>query len=71
MIDPEESDRRIEQLERALAQLQTETTYQQIEANLGREKLKKTLNIAVRMAFAMDATLDRMADDLNGSGRGD
>ena len=69
MIDPE-ADRRIKELEQELAQIQTDTTYRQIEANLARELLRETLDIAMRtidgMAAAMDANLQQMANDLNG-----
>lgn len=73
MTEPDDSDRRIAELEVELAQLQTESAYQQIEANLVRQRLKDTLAIAVhvveRLSSGFSANLDRMADDLNGGGK--
>ena len=70
MSNPNEADRQIEQLERDLARVQTDTAYRQIEANLVCERLRSTLDIAVnivhRLASGMDASVERMADDLNG-----
>lgn len=81
MIDPE-ADRRIDRLEKELARIQSdETAYVQIEANLQRDNLRRTLTTAETMALAarrliegltfnLDASLKRMADDLNGKERG-
>ena len=70
MTDPDEGDRRIAQLEHELAQLQTDATWRQLEAGLVRQRLRATLTIAVdvigRLAAGFDASVQRMADDLNG-----
>ncbi|HTE80405.1 MAG TPA: hypothetical protein VK634_06910 [Reyranella sp.] len=75
MTDPDESDRRIDRLERELAQVQTDTTYTRIEAILGRQRLKATLVIAVkaigRMSTALAASVQPMADEINGAGTND
>jgi hypothetical protein len=72
MTDPEEADRRVEKLERELAQAQAEAAYRQIAANLVRQHLKDTLDIAMRavhrFSAGFDASIERMADDLNGRG---
>jgi len=70
MTDPDEGDRRIAALEKELAEAQTEATYSQIEANLVRRRLKETLDMAMHVVgdvtAGFDATIQRMADDLNG-----
>ena len=70
MTYTDQADIRIEQLERDLAALQTESAYCQLDAALVRQRLKDTLRIAVsvveRLSFGMDDSLQRMADDLNG-----
>lgn len=72
MTDPDEADRRIAQLEIDLARAQTDSTYSQIEANLVRQRLRTTLNIAMsaigRLASGFDTNVARMAGDLTGSG---
>ncbi len=72
MTDPDEADRRIDALERELAQLQADGGYQQLEANLVLEKLKAVAAIAItaigRMTIGLEDNIQRMADDLNGSG---
>lgn len=61
---------RIAQLEIELAQLQTDTTYREIEAGLVRRCLKETLAVAIkildRAADDFDRTHNDMADGING-----
>lgn len=71
MTDPdEEAERRIAELEVELAQLQAASVYQQVEANLVRQRLKETLDIAMhvidRLSVGFEANVERMAEDLNG-----
>lgn len=65
-----EVDRRIAQLEIDLAQIQTTDAYCQLEANLVRQKLKTTLQIAMNFLaraaddfeMAHDGMVDRLSD---------
>jgi hypothetical protein len=75
MTDPDEADRRIEAKERELARLQfEETTWRQLEANLTRDRLKRTLCIGAQaarrvlddLASSFDASVDQMAEDIAG-----
>lgn len=67
MTDPAESDRRIAQLERDLAQEQSAGMGPQMEAKFVREKIKFTLAIAAKhFDQMMDASVERMAEDLTG-----
>jgi hypothetical protein len=62
------SEVRIDQMERELARLQTEeTTPQQIEANLVREKLNQTLVTAAVFAQAAVDVLDKLGDSFEES----
>jgi hypothetical protein len=73
MIVMDEADLRIEQLERDLAKEQTSAAYCQLEANLVRQRLKDTLQIAMnfldRAAEAFEQTHDDMADGINDRGQ--
>lgn len=69
MTDPDESGRRIAQLEQDLAREQSAGMGPQMEAKFVREKIKFTLAIATRhFGEMMDENVERMADDLNGRG---
>jgi hypothetical protein len=75
-----DSARRIADLERDLARIQTEeTTPRQIEANLVREKLGATLATAAvlaqtaidvldKLGDSFEESVERMSRDLNGKG---
>lgn len=70
----DDADRRIHEKELELARLQSEeTTFKQLEANLTRDALKASLTTAATIATTVGGVLDefeasvqRMADDLNG-----
>jgi hypothetical protein len=70
MTYADQADIQIEQLERDLAELQTESAYRQIDAALGRQRLKDTLQIAVavvdRISLGMEV-LDRIGDSFEES----
>lgn len=62
------STRRIEEMERELARLQTEETIpHQIEANFVREKLSQTLSTAAVLAQAAVDVLDKLGDSFEES----
>lgn len=73
----DEADRRIEEKELELARLQSnESTFTQLEAHLTRDALKESLTTAaaiastvVEVADEFEASVQRMADDLNGPSR--
>lgn len=78
----DDADKRIEEMELELARRQAETTPRQIDANLVRESLKATLTTASVFASTVvgiindlgdgfGASVDQMANDLNGSKRGE
>lgn len=74
MFDHDEADRRIHEKELELARLQAnESTFTQLEAHLVRDTLKESLTTAATIASTVvevvdefEASVQRMADDLNG-----
>jgi hypothetical protein len=68
-----EAESRIAQLEIDLAQMQTAEAYCQLEANLVRQKLKATLQIAMnflaRAADDLEMAHDGMVDGISDRGR--
>ena len=62
----QDADRRVALLELELAREQTDGIYCEIEAALVRKALADVLDIGMRVAAAFDASVQDMADDLNG-----
>jgi len=77
MRKEQEAEKRIDDMEHELARIQTEGAFDKLESTLVRERLQSTVCTAAVFAKAIvnmldelggnfDASIDRMASDLNG-----